>query len=330
MTDSARPVSFDDGTAAELLVSLAAIADREWRSVFSGSEADLRLCPAALRKRVERFGRFGFLNLLGLAQGRTTRGLLTVVGRTEPEPLQLRLIGWQRTQLRELVAEETVRAALEGRPAALRAALTSGRTVLSVQPWLLRTPAAAVHAELLDVLAAWRELRFPPGVERALQREVSDLASDLEAGHDPRRPLLSIERAADGLRYDPPGEPREVVLCPVPAARPIVVVVDDLERHLICFAPDAPAPARDRLLEMARALGDDTRLQVLELLSAADLSAGEVSAAMGVPRTSLLHHLAILRAAGLLTTTVVDGRTVYRWRPDAVDTLHVVAKETLG
>jgi DNA-binding transcriptional ArsR family regulator len=140
----------------------------------------------------------------------------------------------------------------------------------------------------------------------------------------------AIRTVAGGLTYDPPAAPRDVLLLPAPSVRPIVVVVDDVRATVVAYPPAAAADPRDRLLAMTRALGDETRLRILELLRDGDLTATDLAAAVGAPRTSLLHHLAMLRAAGLLTTSVGrNNATYYALRRDAAGDLHRAAVTVL-
>jgi DNA-binding transcriptional ArsR family regulator len=111
---------------------------------------------------------------------------------------------------------------------------------------------------------------------------------------------------------------------------PIVAVVDDVTRHVVVCSPPAEGSPRERLVGLAKALGDDVRVQLLLLVRAAPRTTTELSRELEVPRTSLLHHLAILRAAGLLATSVQGARTVYRWRPEALKDLADAAHATLG
>lgn len=60
-----------------------------------------------------------------------------------------------------------------------------------------------------------------------------------------------------------------------------------------------------------RALGDPTRLRVLELLDeAGELSVGELVKRLGVPQPSVSNHLACLRWCGFVATRR-EHRTVY-------------------
>jgi DNA-binding IclR family transcriptional regulator len=58
---------------------------------------------------------------------------------------------------------------------------------------------------------------------------------------------------------------------------------------------------------------------MLEILGPGGLTAQELAAEVGSPRTTLLHHLALMRAAGLVETAVGAGHsTVYSLRQDGL------------
>ncbi len=63
-----------------------------------------------------------------------------------------------------------------------------------------------------------------------------------------------------------------------------------------------PAAREDRARSLA-ALGDPTRLGVMELLSVQDLSPDALAAALEIPGNLLAHHLKVLEAAGLVRRT---------------------------
>ena len=50
-----------------------------------------------------------------------------------------------------------------------------------------------------------------------------------------------------------------------------------------------------------KALADPTRRRILELLKSGDLTAGELAAHFDISKPTLSHHLATLKAAGLVT-----------------------------
>ena len=74
--------------------------------------------------------------------------------------------------------------------------------------------------------------------------------------------------------------------------------------------PDAPART-DLVAKYFRALGDPTRLRILELLEAeGELSAGELTRRLAQPQPRVSNHLACLRWCGFVTTRR-DHRIVY-------------------
>ncbi len=52
-----------------------------------------------------------------------------------------------------------------------------------------------------------------------------------------------------------------------------------------------------------KALNDETRRHILELLKDRDMTAGEIAEAFSISKPSISHHLDILKRAGLITGT---------------------------
>jgi DNA-binding transcriptional ArsR family regulator len=67
---------------------------------------------------------------------------------------------------------------------------------------------------------------------------------------------------------------------------------------------------RQRFAAIGRALGDPKRLCVLESLAAGEMSVSELSTRVNCQVPNMSQHLAVLRAAGLVTTRR-DGSNVY-------------------
>jgi DNA-binding transcriptional ArsR family regulator len=325
-------VTFGVTTAADLLVSMAAIADPVWRTTFASGAADTKLAVLAggrgYTREVEQFGRFGFLNLLGvLPETRSPHGpedLVRWVRKTPAGEVHLACIGARRQQLLELAPEPDVADPIARR--AVRRALASEETVIATTRWLLTTPAATVQTELAAVLEFWQRSRHSAQAERELRETLRTEIAGRPKQSRGRNGVATIRSVAGGLTYDPPGV-ASVLLLPAPSAHPIVVVVDDVHGHVIAYPPPVPAEPRTVLLDLATALGDDTRLTILEQLRHHDRNAAQLAAAVGVPRTTLLHHLALLRAAGLLVTFVgLNNATYYKLRRDALAELGAAAK----
>jgi len=67
---------------------------------------------------------------------------------------------------------------------------------------------------------------------------------------------------------------------------------------------------RQRFAAVGRALADPKRLCVLESLAVGELSVGDLSLRVGCQVPNMSQHLAVLRAAGLVTTRR-DGSTIF-------------------
>ncbi|MEO8619553.1 MAG: metalloregulator ArsR/SmtB family transcription factor [bacterium] len=71
-----------------------------------------------------------------------------------------------------------------------------------------------------------------------------------------------------------------------------------------------PARARSLAAHRFRALGDETRLRLLELLMGGERTVGDLMDATELGQSLVSHHLRVLRQAGLVITRR-DGRWIY-------------------
>ena len=186
-------------------------------------------------------------------------------------------------------------------------------TLLQVSPWLLSTDPATIQQACLDVIDRLpHEARATP-LPRIRQR-LAEVGA--EAARSPR--------SRPGVAYRP-GVLDDVVLVSSPGVSPILVVVDEVDRTVILHPPLAdgvPDDAGARLRELGRALGDDTRIRLLHTLRLAPRTLPELCEALDSPRTTLLHHLALLRSAGLIELEITAGEAnVYSPRQAGFDTL---------
>jgi protein-tyrosine-phosphatase/DNA-binding HxlR family transcriptional regulator len=71
------------------------------------------------------------------------------------------------------------------------------------------------------------------------------------------------------------------------------------------------------------ALGDPSRLAIVDLLANADLASGELAAQLGLPTNLIAHHLRVLEEAGLVLRrrSEGDGRRTYVTRTSACNDL---------
>ena len=71
------------------------------------------------------------------------------------------------------------------------------------------------------------------------------------------------------------------------------------------------------------ALGDPSRLAIIDLLANADLASGELGARLGIPTNLIAHHLRVLEESGLVARrrSEGDGRRTYVTRTGACNDL---------
>jgi len=266
------------GTGVEWLVAAIAVADPDWRPVFTHGDEAYAACVAAggkaLARDMGRVGRHGWTGLLG--------PLTRVRGAWSVEALRAEVAGMSAEELGQVT--RTSRRA----PAAVRE--TCLRALDTLPPPVVRTPALTrIRARLGEV-----------GPERLL------------------------DEVAPGLHYGP-GVLDDVVLVTSRQVAPIVVELAEPARTVIVHPPLGAAGATDAgasLRELGRALGDATRIRVLQELKGRERSLPELCTALDAPRTTLLHHLALLRGAGLIDLSVTAGEpNIYRLRPEGFENL---------
>jgi DNA-binding transcriptional ArsR family regulator len=66
------------------------------------------------------------------------------------------------------------------------------------------------------------------------------------------------------------------------------------------------------------AIGDPTRRAIFELLAEGPTPVGELAARLPISRPAVSQHLAVLKAAGLVSDRAAGTRRLYRLDPDGV------------
>ena len=188
---------------------------------------------------------------------------------------------------------------------------------------ILRDPLGIV-GRLLGVLDAWQKpfAEIEPRLLAMLERDVEARAEDART----LAPGDLIERTTGGLRYLPEPGVRRVILAPSYFARPynFLFSKDDWRLYGYPIADSAldsgdplePPPA---VIRLHRALGDPSRLRVLRLLADGDRYLTEIAQALELSKPTVKHHMAQLRAAGLVTLTEEGSLTYYSLRRDRID-----------
>ena len=136
-----------------------------------------------------------------------------------------------------------------------------------------------------------------------------------------------IERTTGGIRWLPEVGIRRVILAPSYFSRPYnYLLAGEGWRFFGYPVSDDALEVEDRLapppamVRLHRALGDETRLRILKLLAGQDLYLTEIAQQLELSKPTIKHHLALLRAAGLLTVVESGAVIYYSLRRDRIDT----------
>jgi DNA-binding transcriptional ArsR family regulator len=192
--------------------------------------------------------------------------------------------------------------------------------------WLDRLLAepAVLLGEMADLMETWlpRYQEIEARVAVMIRRDVELRAGDRAS----LAPADLVERTTNGVRWLSEPGVRRIVLAPSYLARPynFAFGVDDA-RVFVYPISDAALDADDpfappaSVLRLHRALGDETRLRILRLLRDREWYLTEIAERLGLSKPTIKHHLALLRAAGLVTLIEEGGLSYYSLRRDRLD-----------
>jgi DNA-binding transcriptional ArsR family regulator len=174
------------------------------------------------------------------------------------------------------------------------------------------------------VLSEWLPL-FQPiegRIATMIRRDVDARAAAIAT----LRPTDLIEATTGGIRWLAEPGIRRVILAPSYFARPYNFVFGGEDWRMFGYpiadealdAGDPLAPPA-AVVRLHRALGDGTRLRILRLLVGRDHYLTEIASALELSKPTIKHHLALLRAAGLVTLTEEGGLSYYSLRRGTIE-----------
>jgi DNA-binding transcriptional ArsR family regulator len=327
--DAAYPaVRIASGPAFELIAELAAFASGPARASLDSGKPWIRevrrLAGPGLSRRAEANGLSLYAELAPIALGtpppHDVTQLLRRLRGFPAADLRYRLLGAAAPPNQAMVSAGAFDRALAGDAAALaelHGAMGVSRAATATITRLVTEPPEATKAGVIELVADWADRVYPAFADEArtiVARDAEARARRLATG-DRRDAVLD---ALNGVELHPGPWVHEIVLVPTIAMRPYVVPVDT-ETGVIYLCPvadeafdaDPSVPPR-RLVKVAAAMGDPLRLRILRLLVDEELGATELAERLAVDRTTLHHHLGILRSAGLLAIND-DGAGGWRY-----------------
>ena len=127
-------------------------------------------------------------------------------------------------------------------------------------------------------------------------------------------PARLLEVATSGVNLSGEHARKPIVLMPTMVARPWNIMAEGSD-YLVVGYPvgdeyldsDSDAPPQ-WLVKLHKALGDERRLRVLRTLAHGDASLGDLAEQADIAKSTMHHHLMLLRAAGLVRIHVGDDK----------------------
>jgi DNA-binding transcriptional ArsR family regulator len=282
-----------------------------------------------------------FIHLVGLAYDtpapRDVPRFLAHLRDADTDEIRLHLVQFYSRDVRRMTPPAVIRSAVAGDPDARSEFLRTSHP--DWEPWtdylrgILEADGEAFKAELVSVLEEWAERVFNP----ELPTIMPILERDAEAKRDLARDLPLdefIPVATNGVEFAPRPGIDQVVMIPSFINRPLVSYLEFGEVMIIVYpvadesvSAESGAPPL-RLVRLSKALGDEKRLRILRALADGEKTLMELAETFGVAKTTMHHHMIVLRSAGLISVGVGSKR--YRLRHETVPDVGALLSGYLG
>lgn len=290
---------------------------REWFEEFEG-----RLSPTTLADLAEIGSGDLWIGLVPAlpeaGEGTTVDQFIDFVAAMDPADLRYRLI--KTFDVFQGIERSIVADAAEGDAEAIEAVLAADALAQAkMKPWraalqhILELEPEATHDLVVRTLRNVQreafyefEAEFRPHLEadfrskKAMERRMS--------------PERLLELATSGIGFADEQARKPIVLLPTIVARPWVVFASRTDYFILGYPvaeehlgddADAPSPW---LVKLHKALGDERRLRVLRTLAQGDATLAELADTVDIAKSTLHHHLMLMRAAGLVRLQVGDDK----------------------
>ena len=317
-----RRVVVQPGTGYDLLLSCCLLATKAGQRTEAG-RTWVRRAEAAgageLVASIERIGREPFLNVLGFLHARaddpSAPNAAAAFAAADPRDVVLAAVGYQRRAFRLVTAPAVIRAAVDGDRTAIKEFRRSSYPDLRHWQGSLRelvgTPASSVGRWIAETIGAWQSRVFAEHEPAIAAAQAADAAivRELVATMDLDAVL---ERITPGLTFTREIGQDVVVLAPSTILPGSIALADYGPTMVIVYPAGGTTETGDeppdRLVRIAKALADPLRLRALRELRDGPMTVAELARRLGVPRTSLHHHVRVLLAAGVARLSVDDAR----------------------
>ena len=289
------PAEVASGTGFALLVALAGASrsDRDEPDALGAALADVGDSEGE-----------SWLNLLGVPLDAgapfIAERLVEAVASMDAVELRRHLLGRYAWSWCTLAGIDDIESAARGDAAAVARLLSQpryygGHARASLGVLLALDPAETQERITAALVAGARSLLDPSAaseLDAARERAASAL--------DTQPALATVELVASGYRYVPEPEAERVVLIPHLEPTAPLVLAQHRSSRLIAYLAAPDRSSEDRLVALGRALADPKRVEILALVGRGVGRAADLVDATGLTRSTVHHHLAQLRDAGLV------------------------------
>jgi DNA-binding transcriptional ArsR family regulator len=283
------------GTAFGLLVAMAAA---------SRARSDLpRELAAALDEVGDAEGE-SWLNLLGvpLDAGRpyTAERLVDALRSGDPVELRRQLLGRYAWSWCSLAGIDVIEAAATGDASAADELLRRPRYYGGQAAASLGVLVRLGPEETRDRIVRAAELGIACFVDESTADRLDGAERAARVALAAQPSLTAIERLASGFRYVPEPEAESVTLVPHVEPTLPLVLAQHRSSRLIVYGAAPALGSEERLQTLGRALADPKRVEILGLVGRGVGRPAELVSATRLSRSTVHHHLGLLREAGLI------------------------------
>ncbi len=258
--------------------------------------------------------------LLAQRPGASVREFIKAVDATTPGELVERLLTAPRGAR---AAAPLLREVLVGKEAALRAFLAAYPREFDASRLrtLLSMDLGAVRDRLVDLLRGFYGQVYQQEEGTVLPLLQADIKAKINLAPSVP-PSELVERATGGYTISPESGTTHVVLAPSFFFRPYNLLCEYPGVRVFIYPLDVTgaqgaSPARE-LERFFRALGEQTRLRILQMLADREMYLQEIADHLGVTHVTAIHHLALLRAARLVRVAERHNLKYYSLRRETV------------
>lgn len=227
---------------------------------------------------------------------------------------------------------DLLRRAVAGEADAIEAVL--GEHHESLRRFLGEEPEASAR-RLVDTLEGFHDQAMRPELDAimpVLERDVADKA----ALSKNLAPELFVEKATNGITFEPGPGVERIALVPSIVIRPWTLLVEHGSTRMFVYSVDEeainadPAAPPAYLVELYKALGDERRLRLLAELWLGEADLKSLAERLDLAKSTVHHHLRALRTAGLVRVILRDHDKVYGLRKESLSDAGPLLEEFLN